>query len=90
MLRRSLDLITPTIELQLLQGSNDRQQLYIVKCHQKEGGSSVGIHNNTGQDTDILSSTVARHSVSAVQTLAPDVIAKRTKRHLDELEAGIR
>lgn len=58
------------------------------RCHQKEEGNSVGNHYNVGQDSFYLF-TVARQSATAVQSLAPEVIAKRTKRHLDELEAGI-
>ena len=58
-----------------------------LECHQKEGGNSVGIHNNNGRDTTSFPFTVARQSTAIVQSLAPEVIAKRTKRHLDELEA---
>lgn len=33
--------------------------------------------------------TVSRQNVALVQTIAPEVIAKRTKRHLDELEVHL-
>lgn len=33
--------------------------------------------------------TVSRQNVALVQTIAPEVIAKRTRRHLDELEVHL-
>jgi hypothetical protein len=52
----------------------------------KEVESNVGIRSKSPQGIYVLWLVARQANNTAAQVLAPEVIAKRTRRHLDELE----